>query len=82
MVEVIKLGSGVPRVPLRRADDLIERITVLKDDATARGFGTLAYFLEMALTEAGIQARQIEADRANAKVKPEELWRPEEGSAG
>ena len=78
MGDLIKMNSGVPKMPLRRADDLIERIGVLKDDATARGFGTLAYFLDMALTEAGIQARQIEADRVNAKVKPEELWRLEE----
>lgn len=38
MADVIKLGSGVPRVPLRRADDLANRIEALKIEATARGF--------------------------------------------
>lgn len=45
MVDVVRIGSGVPRIPIRRADDLVDRIEALKKEAAARGFGTLAYFL-------------------------------------
>ena len=61
-----KAGSGVPLVPRRRADDLVERIAALKDDADARGFGGLAYFLDIALSEAKIQARRIESGEPDA----------------
>ena len=78
MADAIKLGSGVPKVPLRRADDLIERISALKADAEARGFGTLAYFLETALIEARLQEQHIIDDTAIAWSKPDDLWHPVE----
>ncbi|WP_156366994.1 hypothetical protein [Bosea thiooxidans] len=49
----------MPREPLRRADDLDERIQTLNPDAAARGFGTLAYFLAIAVIEAEIQEQHI-----------------------
>lgn len=76
MADIVRLGSGVPRVPLRRADDLIERIEALKADAEARGFGTLAYFLETARIEAKVQADRIADEHEIGKRKPDELWRP------
>lgn len=47
-----KAGSGISSVPMKRVDDLVQRIAVIKADADARGFGSLAYFLDMALIEA------------------------------
>lgn len=76
MTDVVRLGSGVPRVPLRRADDLLERIIALKADADARGFGTLAYFLEIARMEAKLQADRIVEESETGKRVPEEIWRP------
>jgi hypothetical protein len=78
MADVVRIGSGVPRVPLRRADDLVERIEALKIEASARGFGTLAYFLDTALIEAKLQEQHIIDDTAIARAKPDELWRPVE----
>ena len=68
--------SVVPLIPLRRVDDLIERLEATKRDAEARGFGTLAYFLETALIEARIQHKHLEGERAGANARPEALWRP------
>jgi hypothetical protein len=73
---VVNIGSGVPRVPLRRADDLVERIVALKADANARGFGTLSYFVEIARVEAKLQADRIAEERETGTRVPEELWRP------
>ena len=56
--------SVVPLIPLRRVDDLADRIEQLMGDAERRGYGTLAYFLNMALIEARIQKEQEEHDRA------------------
>lgn len=78
MVDVVRIGSGVPRVPLRRADDLVARIEALKNEAAARGFGTLAYFLDIALIEGRLQDQHIVDDTAIARAKPDELWRPVE----
>jgi hypothetical protein len=76
MAGVVGTPSGVPRIPLRRADDLIGRIEALIADANGQGLGTLAYFLGIALTEAQIQARQQDEDREAAGSRPDELWRP------
>ncbi|AMJ59966.1 hypothetical protein [Bosea sp. PAMC 26642] len=51
--------SVVPLIPLRRVDDLIERLEAVKADADARGFGTMAYFIETTLIEARIQQRRL-----------------------
>ncbi|MDR6873531.1 hypothetical protein J2Y55_004558 [Bosea sp. BE125] len=69
--------SVVPLVPLRRVDDLIERLEAVKADADKRGFGTLAYFLETALIEARIQHRGLEDEKAASAADPRDLWRPE-----
>lgn len=79
MSDAIRIGSGVPRIPIRRADDLVERIEALKNEANARGFGTLAYFLDTALIEARLQEQHIVDDTAIARAKPDELWRPVQG---
>lgn len=76
MADIIRIGSGAPRIPLRRADDLLERIATLKADAEARGFGTLAYFLETARMEAQLQAERIAEANDMRERKPEELYRP------
>ena len=76
MADVVRIGSRVPLVPLRRADDLLERIAALKADADARGFGTLAYFLDIARIEAQLQADRIAEEHEAGKRIPEKLWRP------
>lgn len=68
----------MPGIPIRRADDLVERIKALKNEATTRGFGTLAYFLNVALIEAKLQEQHIIDDTAIARTKPDGLWRPAE----
>ncbi|SDG44631.1 hypothetical protein [Bosea robiniae] len=78
MSDMVTIGSGVPRIPIRKADDLVERIEALKNEATNRGFGTLAYFLNTALIEAKLQEQHIIDDTAIARSKPEEVWRPAE----
>lgn len=69
--------SVVPLIPLRRVDDLIDRLKAVKADADARGFGMLAYFVEACLIEARIQQRQLANDKVDAQADPAELWRPE-----
>lgn len=76
MADIVKMGSGAPRIPLQREDDLVGRIEALIADANAQGLGTLAYFLGAALTEAQIQARQQVEDREAVRHRPDELWRP------
>lgn len=78
MADVLRTGSRVPRIPLRRADDLVDRIEALRNDATARGFGTLAYFLDTALMEARLHEQHIIGDTAIVRAKPDGLWRPVE----
>lgn len=74
MVDVHRIGSGVPRIPIRRADDLVEWIETLKIEAAACGLGTLAYSLDTALIEAKLR----EQHTAIALALPDELWRPVE----
>ena len=78
MADAVRIGSGVPRIPIRRADDLVERIEALKNEATARGFGTLAYFLDTALIEARLQEQHIIDDTTIARAKHDEVWHPVE----
>lgn len=78
MADAVRIGSGVPRIPMRRADDLVDRIEALKDEAAARGFGTLAYFLDTALIEAKLQEQHSIDDTAIARANSDELWRPVE----
>lgn len=72
--DVIKLGSGVTRVPLLRADDGVERIVALKAGAEARGFGALAYFAEMARIEARLGAIRIADEHETGKHIPDAVW--------
>ena len=67
----------VPLIPLRRVDDLIERLEAVKADADARGFGTMAYFIETALIEARIQQRRLADEKAASNADPRDLWAPE-----
>lgn len=76
MTDVVRFGSGIPRVPLRRVDDLLDRIIALQADADARGFGTLAYFLEIARMEAKLQADRIAEEQVTGERVPDGLWRP------
>jgi hypothetical protein len=69
--------SVVPLIPLRRVDDLADRIEQLMGDAERRGYGTLADFLNMALIEARIQKEREEHDSAAKRTEPRYLWRPE-----
>ncbi|MGO4405235.1 hypothetical protein AB4Z10_13365 [Bosea sp. RAF48] len=78
MADAVRIGSGVPRIPMRQADDLVDRIEALKNEATTRSFGTLAYFLDTALIEAKLQEQHIIDDTAIARATPDELWRPVE----
>ena len=74
--------SSVPLVsvvPRRSAEDFIHRIADLKDEAGARGYGTLAYFLDIALREAVIQADQDAEDRKLRTVPSSERWLPAQG---
>lgn len=76
MADIVKMGSGVPRVSLRRVDDLVGRIEALIADANAQGYRTLAYFLETALIEARIQLDREAEDRRNRDADPKDLWLP------
>lgn len=76
MGDIVRIGSGVPRVPLRRAEELIGKLEALKADASAQGFGTIAYFLDAALVEARFQRDRHEEDRKINSAPPDELWLP------
>lgn len=67
--------SVVPLIPLRRVDDLVERIEGLTADAERRGYGTLAYFLNTALIEARIELDREHEARAMRDADPREVWR-------
>lgn len=72
--------TSVPRVslvPRRSAEDFIHRIADLKDEAGTRAYGTLAYFLDIALREAMIQADQEAHDRKANNAPQTDLWLPE-----
>jgi len=69
--------SVVPLIPLRRVDDLVDRIETLMKDADRRGYGTLAYFLNTALIEARIEQSRERDARAIKSADPRDLWRPE-----
>ncbi len=60
MADQVETDTSVPMGPLPRADDLVGRIEAVTSYAYAGGYGTVAYFLEMALTEARIQLRREE----------------------
>jgi hypothetical protein len=74
MADSAKPGSGVPLVPLRRVDDLADKIERLIGEAHEQGYGTLAYFLGIALSEARIQLGREREDRDIADADPSDLW--------
>jgi hypothetical protein len=76
MTKRIEAGPSVPRVPLRRLDDLAGRIETLIVDARQQGYGTLAYFLETALIEARIQLDRDAGERRARDADPKDLWLP------
>jgi hypothetical protein len=63
-------------VQLRQADDLVGLIEALTAHAYAKGYGTVAYFLAMALTEARLQLRreeEMDMSRSDSKRRLPEL---------
>lgn len=68
--------SVVPLIPLRRVDDLVDRIEEIRGDAQRRGYGTLAYFLDTALIEARLQKQREEDERTAKNANPRDLWQP------
>jgi hypothetical protein len=82
MAASTKPGSGVPLVPLRRVDDLADKIEHLIGKAHELGYGTLAYFLGIALSEARIQLGREQEDRDIADSDPSALWLPEQPTGG
>lgn len=75
-------ASPVPAIPIRPSRDaeaFVHRIADLKQDATAQGYGTLAYFLDIAFREAVIQADQEAEARKLQTVPPSERWLPAQG---
>jgi len=79
MADIIRIGSGVPRIPLRRAEELIEKLEALKADAAIQGFGTVGYFLDAALSEVRYQLDRHNEDREISNKSPDELWLPVRG---
>ena len=76
MADIVRIGSGVPRIPLRRAEELIGKLEALKVEASAQGFGMIAYFLEAALSEARFQRDRDQEDSKIAETLQDELWQP------
>lgn len=77
-------ASPVPAIPIRpvrSAEPFIHRIADLKQDATAQGYGTLAYFLDMAFREAVIQTDQEAEARKLGTVPISEHWLPDQRRA-
>lgn len=70
-------SSLVPLVPRRSLEALISRIADLKAEADVGGYGTLVYFLDIALREAMIQADREKHDRMARSANPSDLWLPE-----
>ncbi len=62
--------QSAPDKRQRRADDLVERLESVKADAEARGFATLAYFIETALIEGRLQARCAVDERSPRIINP------------
>jgi hypothetical protein len=58
--------ASVPEIPLRRIDDLIARIEDLAMDADRRGYETLVFFLDAALSEAMAQQELLQDGRSEA----------------
>lgn len=58
MGNVIEIAAARARRSRRHAGDLVGQIDALRADAERRGLTTLAYFLDIAVTEAMVQARR------------------------
>lgn len=70
-------GSVVPLVPLRDIGEVIRRIEDLKVYAGRTGYGSIAYFLDIALNEARFQRDQETRDHQAEGKPPADLWLPE-----
>lgn len=64
------MTGSVPPIPLRTVDDLVVRLTDIKNEATNRGFRTLAYFVDMALIEALTQADLLAQGLSETDLDP------------
>lgn len=72
-----RIGSVVPLIPLRDVGEVIRRIEDLKAYADRTGYGSISYFLGIALSEAHYQQDQEERSRQAKDAKPSDLWLPE-----
>lgn len=70
-------GSVVPLIPLRDIGEIIRRIEDLKAYTDRAAYGSIAYFLDIALNEARHQQAQEEHSRKAKDAKPSDLWLPE-----
>jgi hypothetical protein len=61
-------GSIVPFIPLRNVGEFIRRIEYLKAFTDRAGYGSIAYFLDIALSEARYQpgGAQPQGERCKA----------------
>lgn len=69
--------SSVPLISVlrrRSAEDFIRRIADVRAEASARGYSTLSYFLDIAMREAMIQVDQEAHDRKAKNASPADLW--------
>lgn len=64
MADIVPIGHARARGRQRLADDLAARIEAVRIEAESAGFSQLSYFLDIAVTEALVQARRAEEARA------------------
>lgn len=76
MADIIRIGSGVPRIPLHDGEGLVRKLEALKAEAAIQGFGTVGYFLDAALSEVRYQIDRHNDDREISNKPPDELWLP------
>lgn len=61
--DVVQMAAALAHGERRRVDDMATRIDALRIEAERRGFTALSYFLDIAVTEALVQANRA-GDRA------------------
>ncbi|WP_375458913.1 hypothetical protein [uncultured Enterovirga sp.] len=68
--------SPFPLIPHHQPDDMLLRLELLRDEASAAGQGTLAYLIEVAMVEAKRISDQERRDVEERAADPWDLWRP------
>lgn len=76
-IDMDRTGSVVPLIPLRDIGEVIRRIEDLKAYVDRKGYGSISYFLDIALSEARYQRDQDERSRKAKDARPSDLWLPE-----